>query len=132
MINKKVRRKRMFRTRNWLMLHVKQYKKCCWRSYFIRECIATYLHSTLLDYHDEVAIVATYHQQANYLVQLSQQTNEQTKVIQEVRPPEVSNLNHVVMNQKQEDQMQFSLEKRLEKKLIHPTHQHHTIRWIVL
>ena len=35
------------------------------------------------------------------------------------------------MNKKQEDQNQFSLEKRLEKrKWIHPTH--HTSRWIVL
>ena len=41
----------------------------------------------------------------------SQQTNEQTKVIQEVVSPEVSKLNHAVMNKKQGDQMQFSLEK---------------------
>ena len=35
------------------------------------------------------------------------------------------------MNKKQEDQNQFSLEKRLEKrKWIHPTH--HISRWIVL
>ena len=50
----------------------------------------------------------TYHQQTN----LSQQTNEQTKVIQEVVSPEVSMLNHTVINKKQGDQMQFSLEKK--------------------
>ena len=43
----------------------------------------------------------TYHQQTNW----SQQTNEQTKFIQEVAPPEVSELNHAVMNKKQGDQM---------------------------
>ena len=62
----------------------------------------------------------TYHQQTNY----SEQTNEQTKVIEEVVSPEVSKLNHVV---KQRDQMQFSLEKRIEKRnLILPTHH----RWL--
>ena len=34
------------------------------------------------------------------------QTNEKTKVIQEVPSPEVSKLNHAVMNKKQGDQMQ--------------------------
>ena len=38
------------------------------------------------------------------------------KVIEEVISPEVSQLNHTVMNKKQGDQMQFSLEKRLEKR----------------
>ena len=33
----------------------------------------------------------------------SQQTNEQTKIIQEVVSPEVSKLNHAVMNKKQGD-----------------------------
>ena len=33
------------------------------------------------------------------------------KVIEEVVLPEVSKLNHVVMNKKQGDQMQFPLEK---------------------
>ena len=46
----------------------------------------------------------------------SQQTNEQTKINQEVVLPEVSKLNHAVMNKKQGDQMQFSLEKRLGKR----------------
>ena len=46
----------------------------------------------------------------------SQQTNEQTKINQEVVLPEVSKLNHAVMNKKQGDQMQFPLEKRLEKR----------------
>ena len=93
LINKKVWRKRkekMFKTRNWLTLYVKRYKNCCWRSNFIRECIATYLHSTSINDHDEVAI-------RRYL---PSKTNEQTKVIQEVVSPEVSKLNHVVMNQK--------------------------------
>ena len=49
LINRKVWRKRK-------ALHVKQYKNRCWRSYFIRECIATYLHSTSINDHDEVAI----------------------------------------------------------------------------
>ena len=41
----------------------------------------------------------------------SQQTNEQTKVIQEVVSPEVSKLKHAEMNKKQADHMQFSIEK---------------------
>ena len=53
----------------------------------------------------------TYHQQRNQ----SQQTNEQTKVIQVVSL-EVSKLNHAVMNKKQGHVMQFSPEKRLEKR----------------
>ena len=57
--------------------------------------------------------VATYYQQTNW----SQQTIEQTKVFQEVVLPEVSKLNHAIMNKKQGDQMQFSPEKRLEKKM---------------
>ena len=69
----------------------------------------------------------TYHQQANS----SQQTNEQRRVIQEVVSPEVSKLNHALIKKKQRDEMQLSLEKRLEKrKLILPTH--HTSPWIVL
>ena len=69
----------------------------------------------------------TYHQQADS----SQQTNEQRRVIQEVVSPEVSKLNHALIKKKQRDEMQLSLEKRLEKrKLIHPTH--HTSPWIVL
>ena len=45
----------------------------------------------------------TNHQQTNW----SQQTNEQTKVIQEVISPEVSEPNRTVMNKKkQEHQMQ--------------------------
>ena len=47
--------------------------------------------------------------------QTSQQTNEQTKVIQEVVSPEVPKLNHAVMNKKR-DQMHFSLERGLEKR----------------
>ena len=39
----------------------------------------------------------THNQQTN----CSQQTNEQPKVIQEVVSPEVSELNHAVMNKKQ-------------------------------
>ena len=71
----------------------------------------------LVDDHDEVAM---YLPSTNKLV--SQQTNGQTKVIQDVVSPEVSKLNHAVMNKKQGDQMQFSLYKRLEKrKCIHPT-----------
>ena len=47
---------------------------------------------------------------------LYQQTNEQTNVIQEVVSPEVSMLNPAVMNKKQGDQMQFSLEKEDQEK----------------
>ena len=43
-------------------------------------------------------------------------TNEQTNVIQGIVSTEVSKLNHAVMNKKQGDQIQFSLEKRLGKK----------------
>ena len=44
------------------------------------------------------------------------------KVTQEVFSLEVSKLNHAVINKKQGDQMQFSLEKRLEKrKWFHPS-----------
>ena len=59
--------------------------------------------------HDEC--VGTYHhQQTNQ----SQETNKKTKVIQKRVSPEVTKLNHGVMNKKQ-DQMQFSLEKGLKK-----------------
>ena len=59
-----------------------------------------------------------YHHQTNW----SQQTIEQTKFIQEVVSPEVSKLNYTVMNKKQGDEVQFSPEKRLEKrKWIHHT-----------
>ena len=47
LISKKVcrkRKKKLFKTRNWLLLHVKQYRNCCWRTYFIRKC-TVYLHS---------------------------------------------------------------------------------------
>ena len=53
-----------------------------------------------------------HHQQANW----SYQTIKQTRFIQELVSPEVSKLSHTVMNKKQEDQMQFSPEKRLEKR----------------
>ena len=53
-----------------------------------------------------------YHQQTNK----SQQIIEQTKVILEVVSPEVSKLNHAVLNKKQGDQMQFSPEKITEKR----------------
>ena len=39
-----------------------------------------------------------------------------SRIIQEVVSPEASKLNHAVMNKKEEDQMKFSLEKRLEKR----------------
>ena len=39
---------------------------------------------------------------------LSEQTIEQTKVIQEVASPGLSKLNDAVMNKKQGDRMQFS------------------------
>ena len=45
----------------------------------------------------------------------SQQTNEQIKFIQEVVSPEVSKMNHTVINKKQGHQMQFFVEKRLKK-----------------
>ena len=54
----------------------------------------------------------SYHQQSNE----SQQTNEQTKVIQEVVSPEVSKLYYTLLNKKQGDQIQFFPEKKLEKR----------------
>ena len=59
-----------------------------------------------------------------------QQTNEQTNVIQEVVSPEVSMFNPAVMNKKQGDQMQFSLEKEDQKKWIHPNH-HASLRIVI-
>ena len=50
-ISKKVWRKRkekMFRLRSWLLLHVKQYKNCCWRTFVIRKCIASYTYILLV------------------------------------------------------------------------------------
>ena len=47
----------------------------------------------------------------------------QTKVIQEIVSSEASKLNHAVMSKKQGDQMQFSLEKRPEKR----KQNHHTL-----
>ena len=49
---------------------------------------------------------------------LSEQTIEQTKVIQEVASPGLSKLNDAVMNKKQGDRMQFSPEKRPEKRIL--------------
>ena len=48
----------------------------------------------------------------NKLVSTNQRANESYSSYS----PEVSKLNHVVINKKQGDQMQFSLEKRLEKR----------------
>ena len=119
------RKKKMFRSRSWLLLNVKQHKKYFWRTFVIRKCI--YLHSTGWWFDDEVAMyLLTYRQQTN----LSQQTNEQTKVIKEVVSPKVSKLNHTVMNKKHKERV-FSRERRLEqRKWIHPTH--HNSLWIVL
>ena len=66
-----------------------------------------------------------YHQQTN----CSQQTIEKTKVIQEVVSPEVSKLNHAVLNKKH-----FSLEKIQEKKKIDSSllSNHRTGGWFVL
>ena len=68
----------------------------------------------------------TYHQQTNY----SKQTNELTKIIQEVVSPEVSKINYAVINKKLAVAV-LSREKILEKtKWIHPTH--HTSLGIVV
>ena len=58
----------------------------------------------LVFYHDEVAM---HHQQTNS----PQQTIEQAKVIQEVVSPEVSKLNHVVMNKNKEIRCSFLKKK---------------------
>ena len=95
--------------------------------------MARYLDSAgRYDHDDEVAMyLLAYHQQTNQ----SQQTNEQTKVIQELVSPEVSKLNNPVKNKKQRDQKQFSLEKRLARKKrmksSNPSHQSMdcVIRW---
>ena len=53
------------------------------------------------------------------------------KLFKKLVAPEVSKLNHAVMNKKPRDKMQFFLEKILQKtKSYHPTY--HTSRWIVL
>ena len=110
-------------------------KNCCWRTCVIRKCSYSYLLSTgRWSRHDWCSY--NYYQQTNY----SQQINEQTKVILELVLTEVSKLNHAVMNKKQGDQMQFSLEKRLvieKRKWIHhicahSLSTHHTSRWNVL
>ena len=77
---------------------MEQHKSCCCRIFVIRKCIYLYLHSADDD-HDEVAMyLLTYHQ-----TNQSQQSNEQTKVIQEVVSPELSNLNHAEMSKEQGD-----------------------------
>ena len=102
---KSLKKKEMFDRRNWLVLHMKQGKHCYWKICIIRKCIYAYI----LLVNDEIAM---YHQQTNW----AQQTIEQPKVIQEVFSPEVSKLNHAVMNKKQEDRMQFCPEKKTRKK----------------
>ena len=53
----------------------------------------------------------------NKLVSTNQRASKRnSRIIQKVVSPEVSKLNHAVMNKKEGDQMQFSLEKRLEKR----------------
>ena len=76
---------------------------------------------------DEVSI---YHQWTNQ----SQQTVEQTEVIQEAVSPKVSKLNHSVMKKKQGGQMQsFSRKKTVEKrKWTHHLSTHHAGRCVVL
>ena len=56
------KRREMFRLRSWLLIHVKQFKSCCWRTFAIRK----YLHSADDD-HDEMAML--------YLLTYLQQTN---------------------------------------------------------
>ena len=68
LITKKVWRKRRdktFRLRSWLLLHVKQYKSCCWRTYFIKKCIYLFLHSDDDDHDEKAMYLLTYHQQTN-------------------------------------------------------------------
>ena len=77
-----------------------------------------YLHTDtlLVDDHDEVAMhmyLLTYHQQKN----LSQQTNEQTKVIQEVVLPKVSQLNHSNEQKTRRSKAVFSRKKTRKKKM---------------
>ena len=77
---------------------------------------------------DEVAI---YHQKTNQ----SQQTVEQTEVIQEVVIPEVSKLNHSLMNKIKKIKYRFFRKKRLyveKERWIYHFSTHHTGRWIVL
>ena len=66
----------------------------------------------------------TYHQQTDY----SEQTNEETKVIQEVVSPEISKLNHTVMNKKQGDQVATSFPSRenTRKNKMDSSTTHHT------
>lgn len=54
---------------------------------------------------------------ASYIPSKSSQQNfEQNEVIQEVFSPEVYQLNHSVINKKQEGQIQFSPDEKLQKK----------------
>ena len=61
--------------------------------------IATYILLWITD-HDK-------HRQTIIDKQTSQQTNEQTKVIQEVVSPELPRLNHAVMNKKRDQKCSF-------------------------
>ena len=66
-----------------------------------------------------------YQPSTNKLVSTNQRANERYS------RSSFTKFNHPVINRKQGDQMQFSLEKRLENgKWIHPAH--HTSLWIAL
>ena len=75
-----------------------------------------YLHSA--DRWWSSSSVALYHQQTNH----SQQAIEQSKFIQKVVSPDVSNSNHAAMNKKQ-DKKQFSLEKNGFVTLANPSYR---------
>ena len=108
----------MFRLKSWLLLHVKKYKSCCWRTFVIRKCnIAKYLHSAgRYDHDDEVTMyLLTY--PTKKLVS-NQRLNESYSRSSFIVIRSISKLNHTVMNQKQGYQMQFSLEKKTRKKKV--------------
>ena len=63
---------------------------------------------------------------------LSQQINDQTKVIQEVVSLEVPKLNHTAMNKKQGKKIPVSSRKKTRKNKVDSCTTHHTSRRIVL
>ena len=112
----KKRKEKRFRLRSWLLLHVKQYKNCCWRTFVIWKCIAilTFCWSLIIWWSSYV-YVSTDLTSTNKLVS---KTNKQTKFKNYSRSSftKASQLNHTVMNKKKGDQINFFSRKKTRKK----------------